>query len=154
MGGELKDEKGGQKRKRLGEEDTAQKNEKIGDLHGIAGDTVDALLADAALRGGREADDGEQEKEQAECVEGRSAPEEGGGRSMDRREEGAQQQGGAGELIELVGRLFGPAERGEVGSPPECAAVQHGEHSEAQAQKWNQQNGRHDMSSLCHDNPL
>ena len=80
--------------------------------------------------------------------------EEGGGRSMDRREEGAQQQGGAGELIELVGRLFGPAERGEVGSPPECAAVQHGEHSEAQAQKWNQQNGRHDMSSLCHDNPL
>ena len=66
-------------------------------------------MAHAALRGGREADDGEQEKEQAECVEGRSAPEEGGGRSMDRREEGAQQQGGAGELIGPVGRLFGPA---------------------------------------------
>ena len=148
VGGELEHNEAEQQGDGLGEKHAAQKQEEIGEVHGVAGEAVDAGLTDAALRRGGKGGHGQQEQGQPRRIQPSPGPKAWERSKLEPGEQKEKQNGRGGELIEPIGRPLPPLHGREVGGALHAAPVQGGEHAKADEKKGNQKQRAHGHPSL------
>lgn len=106
-----------------GEQGAAREARKVGHIHGIAGQAVDAPLAESIFSRGRKGRRGKGQQDRSQRIHGKTDGKASYRRILALQKHQAKHNGRVGALIKPVCRLFPSLQGREIGGPLDCIFI-------------------------------